>query len=119
MKVFAMGVLLLDLSPEPRKLIIASRLWGLYLHFEDAEKAVINNLGDIFENYYNVACIEEHGLINYQEPKDSARLFEGEYQVPKQWWYKSSFAGSNNPIIISMGEKIPVGMENTSNIWIG
>src|SRR5207244_180009 len=39
--------------------IVRSRLWGWYRSFEEAERAVLKNDGDLFENgYYNHAVIE-------------------------------------------------------------
>lgn len=37
------------------------RTWGWYFNFDDAERVVLNNWSDIFEeNYYNIALIEKH-----------------------------------------------------------
>lgn len=117
MKIYAMGVLLLDLSNEPRRLVRDSRLWGLYKNFKDAEKAVLNNQGDIFESYYNIACIEEYNLIDYDEYKDSSRSWT-DIKIPNQWWYRAQFTAERSfPNIVSIS--VPKGMENTTNFWVG
>lgn len=36
------------------------RTWGYYVTFEEAEKSIVNNWGDMFENnYYDMALIEK------------------------------------------------------------
>lgn len=57
---------------------LGDRVWGWLDKFEDAEKIVLNNLTDIFEYYYNYACIEEvsKGVIAMTEVIQ---------------WYKASF----------------------------
>jgi hypothetical protein len=111
-KIYAMGVLKLNFSPNPYKYIEDSRLWALYTNFEKAEAAILNNSGDIFEVFYNVACIEEHYILD----SDDSTL---EYHLPRQWWYQAKYSGNRNPTVESMFPLIPEGMLNTSNIWIG
>lgn len=45
--------------PDGRKWKLGDRTWGWYETFEEAEEAILNNYGDLFECSYNYACIEE------------------------------------------------------------
>ena len=54
--------------------IVDSRRWGWYETLEDAEKVVLENESNIFENYYDYAVIEE--------------MPEGALACSKnEWWY--------------------------------
>jgi hypothetical protein len=56
-----------------------SRTWGWFLDFGDAEQAVLQNAGDMFEcGYYQKAVIEE--------------VTEGSLAMSKnEWWYEASY----------------------------
>lgn len=112
MKIYAMGVLLVDLSDNPRRTIISSRLWGIYERFEDAEQTILFNTDSIFEGYYNIGCIEEYELINFKK--------ETNFEIPKQWWYLSSYDSSQRiATITSLGTTAPKNLINVCNIWVG
>ena len=112
MKFYAMGVLLADLSDNPRRTIISSRLWGIYERFEDAEQTILFNTDSIFEGYYNIGCIEEYELINFKK--------ETNFEIPKQWWYLSSYDSSQRiATITSLGTTAPKNLINVCNIWVG
>lgn len=61
------------------------RTWGWFSKFEDAEDIVLNNKGDIFEFYYNYACIEE--------------VEEGLYTSHKViGWYQANYIDSDKNV---------------------
>ena len=84
---------------------LGDRVWGWFDKFEDAEKIVLNNETDIFEYYYNYACIEEvpMGVITV------AKVIQ---------WYKSGFDSDSG--VVSVGKVDPPPFaENTVNFTIG
>jgi hypothetical protein len=114
-KVYALGVMQIDLSDSPNNQTIKhSRLWALCDSFEYAEKCILENRGDIFEYYYNVALIEEIGLVS--ENADQKQLL---YSPPKQWWYRADYGNNieRNPIVRSMDA--PSAMHGICNFWVG
>lgn len=121
-KVFAVGVMQLDTVPGARRNIISSRLWSLYLKFEDAEKAVLENRGDLFEYTYNYALIEE---IRVLDPSTPATQEEKEnWFPPKEYWYHAEFRpfGESNedmrdPIVVKV-EK-PTCLDKIVYFWVG
>jgi len=104
MKIYAMGVMLLDF--ELRYVVRSTRLWALYKRFNDAEKTILTNSGDIFEFYYNYALIEEVSVIPSR----------GKFEFPKQWWYYADY--SSGDLIISKVD-VPKPLENTFCWWVG
>jgi hypothetical protein len=113
MKAYAVGVILADLSEKPRRFIKESRLWCLFAKLEDAEKCVLENHGDIFEYYYNMAVIEEVSVIDPNNvDKTNSRAY-----IPKQWWYKITYCSEGNYTIDKVSQ--PAIFQNIVNIWIG
>jgi len=116
-KVYALGVMLLD----EKGGIKQSRLWSLYLNFEDAERAVLSNTGDIFEYYYNYALIEEIWVVNSEDNPTKEEVKE--LFPPKEWWYKATFYGDevNEPPFNPKVEKTnkPQSLERVAFFWIG
>lgn len=115
MKVYAVGCLQIDTNPG-RQTIKQDRLWHLFAKFEDAEKAVLSNSGDMFERYYNYAVIEETYVID-PSSKDEA------FYVPKEWWYAADYTKSDSQdnwhdVEVSACEK-PKCLENTVCFWVG
>ena len=79
-----------------------SRCWGFFPSFGAAEKIVLNNVSDIFEeNYYNLALIEKisEGLFGYSDGKNNS-WYEAKYSIVSP---KHSF-GSNPDSIIKIDE---------------
>lgn len=70
----------------------------LFSKFENAEKSIMKNEGDLFEYYYDYAIIEESFICD--EGEDS-------YNTPNTWWYKMDY--KNN--IVSSCDK-PSKFEN-------
>lgn len=117
-KVYAVGVLQIDESPNAKEIIRDDRLWHLFAKLEDAQKCVLENQGDIFECMYNYALIEETCLINSDDPPK-----EGEFLgLPREWWYHAdhSKACEENDFApeITACEK-PKPLERTVYFWIG
>jgi hypothetical protein len=115
MKVYAVGVIHADLSENPRRFIKDSRLWYLFADFQSAEKCVLENQSDIFEYYYNLALIEEIGVIPSQKSKDKGTWG----YIPPQWWYRIVY--NDDPDGAPTIEKIPTPkcMENVACFWVG
>ncbi|CAM6006392.1 unnamed protein product [Sphagnum balticum] len=88
-KVYAIGTMLIDLSEKSNKRINSKRLWFLYHDFDQAEKVVLENVGDIFEYYYNVALIEEIGVIDENDPPQPGQ--EHLWGRPRSWWYRAEY----------------------------
>ena len=88
LKIYAVGVLNLDLSNNYE--VIDKRLWGLYLKFEDAEKAVLENHEDFFEEgTFNYALIEDHYVVQHSNFNSST------LDIFNQWWYKAELSKIN------------------------
>lgn len=117
MKVYSVGVIQADLSDNAGKFIKEQRLWYLFKNFEDAEKCVLENHGDIFECDYDYAVIEETYVHDYSNPAKDGELA----YVPEQWWYHAEYSTTNrwetDPIICKVNR--PKCMENVCYIWIG
>ncbi len=124
MKVYALGVMQIEYKhwDKPEEVadfrIKTDRLWSLYSNFEDAEEAVLNNYGDLFEYSYNMALIEEIHVID----KNTHHLqYEGGEQ---RWWYWAQFTpdplapfGMTGPIVSKI--ECPQFFERTVNFWVG
>lgn len=109
-KVYASGVMYIDhANPWSNR---SSRLWTLYAKFEDAERSIMENGGDLFENYYNYALIEEHFLI------DPSASPSGFYGIP-QWWYHADYSHGDkyHPHITKI--EAPEWAKNVCNFWVG
>lgn len=114
MKIYAMGVLQMRNGSCKNE-----RLWALYKTFEDAQRAVLSNEGDIFECYYNYAMIEEIELI---ESKSSNEYIGPQYNsFQKQWWYTTKYLEDNIPFeYYCLVEKIESPFpSNTIYTWVG
>jgi hypothetical protein len=112
-KVYAVGVMQIDLT-KPHPLSKSQRLRHFFAHFEDAERCVLQNLGDMFENYYNIALIEEHWVYDPQDIVDPLI-------VAQQWWYQAQFfENSQDPddIYISKIDP-PATLQGICNYWAG
>jgi len=120
-KVYAVGVLQLDASPNARHLFKARHLAGLYAHFEEAEQAILENRGDFFEYYYNYALIEETYVIDSQDQPGPGEI----PWPPREWWYFADYTintpdkktGWSEPVI-SKCEK-PSVVHNVVHFWSG
>jgi hypothetical protein len=123
-KVYALGVMkLLDYEGTGQLYFSDTRLWSLYENFEEAEHAVINNYGDIYERFYNYACIEEHYLVS-----KSYANFSADMLMHKQWWYKATFytkiidsdhgSWAETDVKVAKMDGPPHGYENVVNIWV-
>jgi len=110
-KVYAVGVLLLDLSVNAQRIIQSKRLWYLYSKFEDAEACVLENKSDIFEFYYNCALIEEVYVIPV-DPNDMAPM-------PRQWWYAAEYSDLSNDGPIIFKTDVPKSFLSICSFWIG
>jgi hypothetical protein len=114
-KVYAVGVIKYDKLENASYFFIKNqRLWALFSKFEDAEQCVLENRGDLFEFYYNLACIEEINIIDYSNKENEAP------STPKQWWYKITFfsGGDHNDDVVEKIEQ-PEWMKNICNVWVG
>lgn len=80
-KIYGVGCFQLDLKDE-YKPIKAQYIQGLYTSFEEAEKAVLTNYGDMVEYYYNMIIIEDMHL--HGEGDDP-------YTRRQTHWYKAEF----------------------------
>lgn len=116
MKVYAVGCLQIDTNPEAKQTIKQQRLWHLFANFADAEKAVLENGGDMFERSYNYALIEEVYVID-PASKDEA------FYVPKEWWYSASFETNNDqegwPVTVVTKCEKPAPLDRVVCFWIG
>lgn len=83
-KIYGVGCFKLDLNNK-LKPISSEYLQGLYTSFEEAEKAVLTNRGDMVEYYYNMIIIEDMYLQG--EGYD-------EYKRRQTHWYKVEFIGA-------------------------
>jgi hypothetical protein len=114
-KIYAVGVIKAE-QLETKPFIKELRLWYLFHRFEDAEKCVLENQSDIFEFYYDFACIEEVYVHDYANPPKEGE----ETYIPKQWWYKINYfdGGDHKDDIV---EKIdqPERMNKVCCIWVG
>jgi len=110
-KVYALGVILADLSDNPRSFMKDHRLWYIFGNFADAEKCVLENQSDIFEGYYNLALIEEISVIN---PLDQSEM----WGVPPQWWYLADSSIDRYSPVISRIEP-PKAAEHLACFWVG
>lgn len=83
-----------------------SRVWGYYFKFEDAEKVVLNNYTDIFEeNHYDLAVIEAvpEGVVPISEVRQ---------------WYRADYSGeADSPTVAKIDA--PEWSENVFNWGIG
>lgn len=61
---------------------LGDRVWGWYRTIKDCEFAIENNVGDLFEYYYNYACIEEVQAGIWAETKVIQ-------------WYKATYTKQN------------------------
>lgn len=117
-KVYALGVMQLDTSENPRRLFKDRRLWHLFANLEEAQECVLNNRGDLFEYYYNYALIEEVYVIDKNDP-----LKEGDWSqdgFPREWWYHADFNKMDeekNPTITEVGK--PECFDKTVYFWVG
>jgi hypothetical protein len=120
-KVYAIGTMLIDLSEKSKNRIKSQRLWTLYHDFDEAEKVVLENGGDIFEYYYNVALIEEIGIIDKNDPPQPGQ--EHLWGPPRQWWYRAEYSTDENsrqsrdPAVSRM--EIPENLKNVCYFWVG
>lgn len=85
-------VTVLKESKEPGINYSGIRTWGWFSDFATAEKAVINNSTDIFEdNSYNIAVIEEVG--------------EGIIDIClTRWWYGADYGEDYHPTVSKIDE---------------
>lgn len=116
MKVYAVGCLQIDTNPEAKQTIKQRRLWHLFANFEDAEKAVLENGGDMFERYYNFACIEETYVIDPTSKEEA-------FYVPKEWWYFADYSKSNDQenwydTVVTACDK-PKCLDRVVCFWVG
>jgi hypothetical protein len=108
LKFYAVGVLNLDSSNNDE--VIDKRLWGLYLKFEDAEEAVLENHYDYFEDgTFNYALIEDHYVIDHSN-------FNTSLDILNQWWYRAEYC--NNNFVVSKIET-PKRYKNIFCWWVG
>ena len=84
------------------------RVWGYTLGFEEAEKAILNNTGDLFECYYQYAVIEN-------TPPGVPTWGYGRSKV--MGWYRATYNGAGSIEIVSC--PCPKSMENTSGFAMG
>lgn len=111
--VYALGALKINFNS--LKNVQSHRLWALYSDFDIAEKAVLENRGDLFEDYYNYALIEEVCVL---PKKDEWFDFP-----PKQWWYKVEYNinaesdTESKPSVFKID--VPKEFENVCYWWVG
>ena len=72
-------------SPDQREYmtIIRSRTWGWFERLEDAQEAIENNYGDMFENYYGHALIEKVAdgvMFGCEEPEEHWYYWKGTWE---------------------------------------
>lgn len=107
-KVYAVGCLEIDFSEKAKKLFLDQRLWYLFSDFISAEKFILKNNLNIFENNFNFAVIEEIELVG-----ESSFCLE----VPKQWWYSPT--RQYQEVISVEATEAPPCVKNISYIWVG
>jgi 3-methyladenine DNA glycosylase AlkD len=115
-KVYALGVMIIDLAANKIKLPRQERLWNLFADFETAEKYVLENTGDFFEYYYNIALIEEVNVIDLKAPP----IENYDWHAQREWWYQadhSQLDDNKNPKISKI-EK-PDCIKHVVNFWCG
>lgn len=126
-KVFAVGAMQLDESPNARRQIVSSRLWHLFLNFKDAEEAVLGNHGDLFEYTYNYALIEEVMVLDPNATRSKEE--KEDWFPPKEYWYKAVYRphdevrtiGQDDPIhdpIVTKVDK-PACLDKIVYFWVG
>jgi hypothetical protein len=82
------------------------RCWGWLPTFEEAEDTVLENVGDIFECYYDYAVIEE--------------CLPGWYHSHKQMgWYKAIFDTSKKPYPQVIKIERPKEYDGVFNFGVG
>lgn len=106
--VFAVGVIKANLSESSDRFVLDSRLWYLFSSFEHAERCVLENETDIFENYYNLALIEEISILD-KKPI---------WQAPKQWWYRAQYVDDYSTCSVEQIDA-PQRAENVVCFWVG
>jgi len=117
-KVYAVGCLQIDETPNAKRTIKEDQLWHLFAKFEDAEECVLGNSGDLFECNFNYALIEETYVINPSDPPKEDELLT----MPREWWYFADHSKGNEENLfepeISACEK-PKCLKNCVYFWIG
>lgn len=126
-KVFAVGAMQIDEAPNSKRNIVSDRLWSLYLKFEDAEKAVLENRGDLFEYTYNYALIEEIRVLDPSTPPSKEE--RDDWFPPKEYWYKATYRrhdevrtiGQDDPIHDPIVVKVdkPACLDKIVYFWVG
>jgi hypothetical protein len=89
------------------------RLWMMTTEFKDAEECVLQNQGDIFENDYNFALIED---VNVLEPNVPSGTYA---TVPKQWWYQANRKDDSDEIVSIVHINAPEDFEGICHWWVG
>lgn len=123
MKVYALGVMQLEYDHrtkegEPPSFFTKDqRLWGLYEKFEDAEEAMLNNMGDLFEYSYNLGLIEE--VTVYSRTTEFMSTWD-----EKRWWYLAEYTPDPSAPFGKTGPKVskiecPEFFLRTVNFWVG
>lgn len=118
MKIYALGCLQLDTLSKAAYPIKSERLWHLYAKFEDAEKCVLENRGDIFECNYNYALIEEIWVIDHSETLTEEE--KKNWFPPKEWWYFADYNHGHEeyePVIKQVDK--PKCLEKIVYFWVG
>lgn len=123
MKVYALGVMQIEYDhrskddAEPSFIRKSERLWAIFADFEQAEKAMLENYGDLFEFSYNVGLIEEVYVWGTPDP-DASRISE------RRWWYHAQYTpnpeapfGMDGPVVTKM--ECPIQYERVVNFWVG
>jgi hypothetical protein len=123
MKVYALGVMQIEYDhrskegEQPSFFSKDSRLWSLYATFEEAEEAMMNNSGDLFEFSYNLGLIEEVYVVGTKDDSPS-RICE------ERWWYLAEYTPDPTAPFGKTGPKIskidcPEFFQRTVNFWVG
>lgn len=81
------------------------RVWGWHSSFDEANKSILQNFGDVFEcGYYQMGLIE--------------KMSDGSMAMSKQeWWYRAT-THPNGKIKISRAEK-PKKLKNVVHFSMG
>lgn len=108
-KVYAVGCLEIDLSENPKKLFLEQRLWYMCPDFATAEKAILANELDMFENNFNFALIEEISLLGAGEHPYA--------DIPKQWWYGAT--RKDYEVVLIEPVAAPTCVKNIAYFWVG
>lgn len=125
MKVYALGVMQLEFDHRtkegdpPSFLTKDQRLWSLYGSFEDAEEAMLNNHGDLFEYSYNLGLIEEVYVWGTPDDDGDASMIN-----EKRWWYLAEYTPDPTAAFGKTGPKVskidcPEFFQRTMNFWVG